>query len=136
MSFLRRLFTGSGEMPGDVRNSIASDQLLLVDEGLPGSVTFRHLRAPGRRAAFRKTAVSGGFALTARRLVVWAGRHKQIDVPLDHPLWREIDIDEDEPGRVCFAFELGAFSDKRSGRMELRFRTAKAARLRELLATR
>jgi hypothetical protein len=98
MSFLRRLFTGSGEMPGDVRRSIASDRVLLVDEGLPGSVTYRHLRAPGRRAWLRKTAVTGGFALTARRLVVWAGRHKQIDVPLDHPLRREIVVEEEEPG--------------------------------------
>lgn len=51
----------------------------MLEEGLSGSVTFRDYKAPGKRYSLRKVAVNGAIALTARRIVVWYGRHKEVD---------------------------------------------------------
>lgn len=134
MNPLRRLLLGSGRLPDELRTALAAEGVRLLDEGLPGSVTYRHYRAPGRRSNWRKEATSGAIAVSARRLVVWAERHRHIDVPLDHPLRDAIEVDVERPDRILFAYDAGAFDSARSGRVEVRLRTAQAGRIAELLA--
>jgi hypothetical protein len=130
---LRRLLLGSGRLPAQLGATLALEGLLVLDEGLPGSITFRHYRSRGRRWPWRSEPISGSVAVTARRLVVWAGRSKHIDVPLLHPALAAIEVAVDRPGRVCFAYDAGAFDGSRSGRVELRLRTSQASRVAELL---
>jgi hypothetical protein len=133
MSVLRRVLLGSGEMPGDLRSAVATEEPLVLEEGLAGSVTYRQFRAPGQFAGWRKEAVSGAIAVTGRRLVVWAGRFKHIDVPHDHPLRAGIEVIAERPDRICFAYDAGAGNPLRSGRVEVRLRTERAAHTAELL---
>jgi hypothetical protein len=130
---LRRMLLGSGRLPAELGSDLAMESLLLLDEGLSGSITFRHYRAPRSRSSWRKEPISGAIAVSSRRLVVWAGRSKHIDVPLTHPLRTAIEVTVDRPGRVCFGYDAAAFNTSRSGRVELRLRTAHAARVAELL---
>jgi hypothetical protein len=130
---LRRLLLGSGRLPAELGAALALEELLLLDEGLSGSITFRGYRSSLRRSLWRREPISGSIAVTARRLVVWAGRSKHIDVPLTHPLRAAIAVAVERPGRVCFAYDAAAFDASRSGRVELRLRTAQAARVAELL---
>jgi hypothetical protein len=130
---LRRLLLGSGRLPDDLRTAIAAEGPLLTEEGLPGSVTYRNYRAPGERAALRKEATTGAFAITGERLVVWAGGLRHIDVPHAHPQRATIDVTVDRPGRVCFGCDADATDPARSGRVEVRLRTQQASRVAELL---
>jgi hypothetical protein len=86
VNLVQRLLLGTGQLPTDLRAELAAEQPVVIVEGLTGVVTLRHYRAPGRRYGIAKSAVSGAVAVTRQSLVVWAGRQKQVDVPLDHPL--------------------------------------------------
>ena len=74
MGLLRRARLASGRLPVELRSSISAEELLVLAEGLPGSVTCRHYRAPGQYASWRKDPAAGTIAVTDRRLVVWAGQ--------------------------------------------------------------
>lgn len=132
---LRRLLTGDGRLPPALRASLTEgDDIAFLAEGLTGSVTRRNFRAPGQRAVWERSAVSGAIAITSRRLVVWAGRSKHIDIPLDHPMRAAIEIVADRPDRVVFAYDIGAFRPDSTGQVLVRLRTPDAARVVSLTA--
>ena len=134
MSALRRLLLGSGRLPEHLRVQLLADDVLVLEEGLFGSVTYRNYRAPGRRTTLRKQAVSGAIAMTADRLVVWAGGMKHIDVPRGNALWRATDVQAETPEQVRLAYDAGATNTALSGRVEVRLHTGQAARIAELHA--
>jgi hypothetical protein len=132
MGYVRRLLLGSGRMPDDLRATLDGEDVLLLEEGLYGSITYRNFRSPGRRSNWKRSGVSGGVACTARRFLVWVSRSdSHLDVPHDHPRRNAMAVTAEEADRVCIAYDApdGA---KWSGRVELRFRTAQANRIAEL----
>jgi len=136
MNPLRRLLLGSGRFPADLRAELQAERARVLEEGLAGSITYRGYRAPGRRYSFRKVAVNGAIAITERRLVARVGRGQEVDLPLDDPRLGAIGATLDAPDRLCLGFDAGAFRDDRSGTVELRFTTAQAGRVVELLGVR
>jgi hypothetical protein len=133
MGLLRRLFLGSGRFPEDVRTTLVAEGPSVLEEGLAGSITYRHYRAPGTRSNWRKVGITGAIAVTDRRLVVWGGRDKQIDIPLGDERFAQLEISLDPPDRVLFACDAETFSDSRSGRVEIRLRCPRAAQVVEQL---
>jgi hypothetical protein len=67
-SLLYRLF-GIGKIPDALRIQPQSEGMVLLDEGVKGSVTYRNFHAPGRRDAWRRQWYTGSIALTKMRLV-------------------------------------------------------------------
>ena len=133
MKSLRNLMLGSGRLPDDLRAASTAEGLLFLEEGLSGSITYRNYRAPGQRSSLNKQATTDAIVVTSRRLIGWAAGGKNIDVPLDHSLRAAINITLDRPDRICFAYDAGKFSTERSGTIEVRLRTARAAQVAELL---
>jgi len=129
-----RFLVGSGRLPAQIRAELARTDVILLEEDLGGSVTYRNYRAPGRFSNWRKDAATGSVAVTANRLVVWAGHFKHIDVPLDHPVRATIEVVAERPDRVCFAYDAGTTNPAKSGRVEVRLRTPRAERIAQLLA--
>ena len=134
MDPIRRVLLGPGRLPEGLRSALAGEGLLFLEEGLAGSVTYRNFRAPGEHAKWRKEVVAGAIALTGRRrLVVWAGRFKHIDVPLDHPLWATIEVSSPRPDRLRFAYDADVTGAPRSGRVEVSLRTPQAAQVLQFI---
>jgi hypothetical protein len=133
VNVLRRLLLGSGRFPDELSTSLRGEGIEVLEEGVSGSVTFRDYKAPGRRYSLRKVAVNGAIALTSRRIVVWYGRHKEVDIPVDHALLGALSATLDEPNRLRLSYSAQAFHRDRSGTVELRFTTPQAARLVERL---
>ena len=133
MNPLRKMMLGSGRISDDLRAALAAEGPLFMEEELTGSITYRNYRAPGQYSGLRKQATSGAIAVTPQRLVVWAGRGKNIDVPIDHPLRAAINVTLDKPDRICFAYDAGRFSADRSGTVEVRLRTVQAPQVADLL---
>ncbi len=130
MNFVQRLLLGPGLLPDELRAELAAEQPVVIVEGLTGIVTLRHYRAPGRRYGIAKSAVSGAVAVTRQRLVVWAGRQKQVDVPLDHPLRGAVQLGVEGPDRLLVTIaDLSRFNPATSGTMEIRLTTPDAARI-------
>ncbi|GAA2379606.1 hypothetical protein [Dactylosporangium salmoneum] len=125
---------GSGRVPEQLRAELAGEPAVLLENGLRGSVTYRDYRTPHQFSSLRKQGTYGAIAITATRLLVWAGGRKHIDVPLSHPDRADIEISADRPDRICFAYDAGASDPTRSGRVEIRLCTAQAGHIVQLAA--
>jgi hypothetical protein len=133
MSLVRRFLFGSGRLPKMVRDQISSEEVLLLEEGLGGSITYRRYRAPGKRARLKKVAIAGAVCITDRRLLVWGARGKLIDVPFDDERFAAIEVQAEELDKILFAWEASVFHDNRSGRVEVRLHPLAAAQVVVLL---
>lgn len=124
----------AGRLPDDVRASLAAEELLVLDEDLLGSITYRRYRANGVRVRRKQVALAGAVAVTTRRLLVWAAGSKHVDVPLAHPLRLALDV-QAEKDLLHIAYDAKAFRADRSGRVELRFTTTHAKTVARLLGS-
>ena len=134
-TLLYRLF-GVGRIPRQWRTMLESEGLVLADEGIAGSVTYRDFRAPGKRSAWRKVAFSGSIALTKTRLLAVQYANPAINIPLDDERFGQLRISVEGKGTLLVAFDASLFHNNWSGTMEYRFRTSQAQTLFETLRSR
>lgn len=133
-TLLHRLFK-VGTLPRRLRAALEAEGLVLVDEGLRGSVAFHRFRAPGKRFSRRREWFTGAVALTRARFVAFAYGRRLVDVPLDDPRLGEVEARVDAPSWLVLGFDAGLFHPERSGRIEVRIRTRFAAEIAERLRT-
>jgi hypothetical protein len=132
---LRRLLLGSGRLPVQVRALLATEGVVLLDEGLSGSITYRDYHAAGTYSSLRKVAASGAIVVTNERLVVWAAKAKAIDVPLRDPIRAALTVipTGNPTDGLTFRYNAAAFSPDRRGTVEVHFRTTAAVAVLQLL---
>ena len=99
MGIFGRLFY-SGKLPQPLRAELDAEGVVLLEEDLRGTVTYRNYRAPGKRYGIRKTRIAGAIAVTRQRVVAWGMGGRQIDVPLGYP---GVEIARDGEEKVVFA---------------------------------
>jgi hypothetical protein len=125
---VRPLLGGGGPaVPTDLRQYLEMTRgpggggLVLLEEYLRGSVTYRRYRAPGRAAWLEKQGVSrGAVAITdAGSLLIWTAR-EQMDAPRPSVSDR-VRITQDRD-RVCFTYDAGYNNPARRGTVEVRLR--------------
>ena len=124
-TLLYRLF-GVGRMPAQWRATIEPEGIVLIDEGIGGSVTYRDFRAPGKRFAWRKVAFSGSIALTKTRLLALHYANPVINVPLDDQRLHQMRFSVEGEDKLLVAFNANLFHNDWSGTIEYRFRTEQA----------
>jgi hypothetical protein len=124
-TLLYRLF-GVGKIPARWRATIESEGVVLMDEGIGGTVTYRDFRSPGSRASWKKSAFSGAIALTRTRLLALQFSSPVIDVPFDDDRLRQMQFSVENQDRVLIAFNANLFHHDWSGTIEYRFRTPEA----------
>jgi hypothetical protein len=124
-----------GRLPDDLRASLAADgATLALLENLVVVVTYRNYHdAVGRYSSLRKQMMRGAIAITERTLIVYAGRLLHIRTPHQDPVRDGIEVAAEQSDRLCIAYDAGATSTSRKGRVELRLRTDRAAELADLL---
>lgn len=124
-TLLYKLF-GIGRVPKRVRAGLEAEQILILEEGIGGSVTYRKYRARGKRFGLRRVWFTGSLAATRTRIVAFAYSRNILNVPFDHPRHGNLDI-QVEPGNVLLvAFDAQDFHPEQSGRIEFRFRAERA----------
>ena len=134
-ALLYRLFK-IGRVPWRLLAALQAEGLVLLDEGLRGSVGYRSFRAPGKRFSRRREWFTGALALTRVRFAAFAYGRRLVNVPLDDPRLAEIEVRAETPGSLLAAFDAGLFHPERSGRVEIRFRTDLAATIADHLRAR
>src|SRR3712207_1588484 len=80
-SFMYRL-VGLGKIPRPLMAQLNSEGIILMDEGIKGSVTYIDFSAPGRYSSWRRQWYTSSIALTELRLVALRYSQPIIDVPL------------------------------------------------------
>jgi hypothetical protein len=124
-TLLYRLF-GVGGMPPQWRAAINSEGVVVSDEGIRGSVTYRDFHAPGKSFLWRKGAFSGAIALTKTRLLALHYANPAINVPLSDQRFSKLQISVEGEATLLIAFDASLFHNDWSGTIEYRFRTEQA----------
>ena len=135
---LARIFLGSGTFKPEVRAALESEGVVVLEEGLSGSVRYRHFRAPGKRFHGKVVAMRMALAVTERRLVAYSssGRNKLMDSPFDDPRLDALTVTA-EGDRLDFHVDYARMGEpKVSGEVTIRARTPAAARIAEHVSSR
>ena len=130
-TLLHRLF-GFGGVPEAMKPILEQEGIVLLDEGIGGSITFRNFRAPGKRYSYRKNWFTGSLVVTELRFAGFAFRRPVINVPLEGPHLDKLDCSlEKEHAVLRVAFDSSDFHEDWSGMIECRFRTPMARQFLE-----
>lgn len=125
-TLLYRLF-GIGKIPAQYRAALESEGVVLSDEGIKGSVTYRNFRSPGRRSNWKRQWYTASIILTKTRLLAFAYSNQIIDVPLTDERFRRLQFSLENENNLSIAFDASLFHNDWSGTIEYRFKTAQAA---------
>jgi hypothetical protein len=128
-----RLF-GLGKMPQQFLTTLNSEGLLLLDEGIKGSLTYRDFRAPGKRSGWQRVWFSSCVAITNGRLFALHNSNPAINVPFSDERIRKMQFSIEGDETLLVAFDAGLFHSDWSGSLEYRFRTPEAKAFLELLS--
>lgn len=84
-----RLF-GAGKLPAKFAITAATEGVVLSDEGLHGSLTYRNFHRPGSYSGLRKVGMVASIVVTGQRLAAFNGENTIIDVPFTDERLRQI----------------------------------------------
>ena len=124
-TLLYRLF-GLGKISQPLLKQLKSEGVLLLDEGVPGTVTYRNFRSPSRYSNWRREWFTASIALTQVRLIALRPSSPIIDVPLTDERIRRLSLSQEGSTTLVVAFDAALFHDNWSGAIEYRFRTPQA----------
>ncbi len=126
---------GVGKMPRHAKGMVEAEGIVLSDEGVRGTLTYKGYRAPWKRYWWRKVGFAGSVVLTNRRFVGYAFSQPVVDLSLEDVRWAKLDVAVERGHVLRISFEASDFHKDRSGRIECRWSTPQAQsfewRLRE-----
>ncbi|HEX6652155.1 MAG TPA: hypothetical protein VF072_05385 [Thermoleophilaceae bacterium] len=139
MGFLTNLLLGKGTLKPALRAALESEGLVLIEEGLVGSIRYSNFKAPGKRFKGKITGACFGLGVSERRLALYcrSGRAKLIDQPFTEPRLSALDVSQDGVDGVAFLIDYDRAEVPRvSGQMTIRMRTPNAASVAAELSAR
>jgi hypothetical protein len=139
MGLFTRLLLGKGTLKPNLRAALESEGVVLIEEGLTGSIRYSNFKAPGRRYKGKITGECFGLGISEQRLALYcrSGRVKLIDQPFTEPRLSALDVSLDGDDRVELRIDYDrAAVPKVSGQMTIRARTPNAATVVEELSAR
>jgi hypothetical protein len=139
LSFLAKLLLGDGTLKPDLRAALEAEGLVLIEEGLGGSVRYKRFRAPGKRFHGKVTGERIGLAISKERLVVYcrSGRAKLIDTAFSNPRVSMLDVSlvDDDKVAIRIDYDRGDVP-KVSGEVTVRAKTPNATTIVDHLRAR
>lgn len=124
-TLLYRLF-GIGKIPAQYRAALTSEGILLSDEGIKGSVTYRNFRSPQRYSNWKRQWYAASITLTQTRLLAFQYSTPIIDVPLTDERFQRLQFSLEDETTLLIAFDAALFHNDWSGTIEYRFKTPHA----------
>lgn len=121
-SLLYRLF-GLGKIPAKYRIDLITEGIIILDEGVKGSVTYKNFRSPTRYANWKRQWYPASIALTRFHLHAFAYSSPIIDVSLTDGRFRQIQFSLEDENTLLAAFDASLFHNDWSGNLEYRFKT-------------
>lgn len=131
-ALLYRLF-GFGKIPAVYLLPLQAEGVVLLDEGVKGSVTYLDFHRPGKSSGWERRWFVASVVLTKTRWVALNAGSPIINVPLTDERIQRMRCSLEDAETLCVAFDAGLFQPDWSGTIEYRFHTAEAQRFLELL---
>lgn len=100
--------------------------IVLFEQDVKGSMTFRNFRSPGRYSSWRKVAITSLLILTKKNIIALKGSSPIINVPLTDARLRQMKFSLEGEKTLLVAFDANLFQPDWSGEIEYRFHTPRA----------
>jgi hypothetical protein len=139
VGWFTNLLLGKGTLKPSLRAALESEGLVLIEEGLVGSIRYSNFKAPGKRFKGKITGECFGLGISERRLAIYcrSGRVKLIDQPFTDPRLSTLEVSLDGDDAVAVLIDYDRVDVPRvSGQMTIRARTPNAASVVEELTAR
>ena len=114
---------GIGKFPAIYNTELTAEGVVLSDEGLKGSVTYRNYHRPGMSAGYKYVGYIMSITVTNVRVAAYSGENPLINVPFTDERLRQIAFSVEAGGSLLAAFDASLFHDDWSGQIEYRFKT-------------
>jgi len=139
VNFLAKLLLGDGTLKPELRAALEAEGLVLIEEGLPGSLRYKRFRAPGRLHHGKVTPERIGLGISEKRFVMYcrSGRVELVDSPYTSPLLRAVEISLQGDDKVAIRVDYDrAGVPKVTGEITISARTPNAREIVEQLNAR
>jgi hypothetical protein len=127
---------GVGKIPAQLKAQLEREGVLLQEEGISGSTTYRNFHRPGAYSGWRREWYSASLTITQTRVVGLASSRPILNVPLTDTRLQRLHISVENGDALLMAFDAALFHTDWSGAIEYRFRTPQAQAFWGLLAAR
>jgi hypothetical protein len=137
-TLLYRIF-GLGKIPKRMLPALKEEGIVLIDEGISGSITFRNFRAPRRYYGRKWSWITGSLVLTGKRFAAFTFYpyfNPIINIQLDDERLKKLHCSLKENRTLCILFDPSSFKEGWSGSIKCRFSTPKARLFLEQLRQR
>jgi hypothetical protein len=132
VGFLARLLLGNGTLKPELKAELDSEGLVLIEEGLGGSVRYKRFKAPGRRFRGKITGERIGLGISEKRIVAFcrSGRVKLMNSEWTSAHLSMLDVSLEGDDRAVFRIDYDSGDDpKFSGEIAIHVKTPNAARI-------
>lgn len=139
MGLLDRFRLGNGAMKPELRAELESEGLVLIEEGLPGTIRYDRFKAPGRRFYGKVTGERLAIGLSDERFVVYcrSGSVELMDSPYTSPRLSALEVDVEDGDTLALKVDYDRLGEPRiSGTITVRAKTERAAEIAEQLRAR
>jgi len=116
---------GLGRISARKREKLEQEGIVLVEEGLSGSVLCQDFRAPGQYAALRKWGVVGWMALTRDAFHTY-GNTGSLNMNVSRERWAELQCEVVKEDKLRITLDASLFMEKASGTITVSFKTPNA----------
>jgi hypothetical protein len=131
-TLLHRIF-GWGKIPKKYAPTLYDEGIVLLDQGIAGSITLKKVKAPGRYHSWKRSWFTGCLVITEKTFAAFTFMKPLIYVPLDHEEFSALHFTIEADNRLLITYDASAFNEKWSGTIECRFKTPQAWMFRERL---
>ena len=132
-TLLHRFFR-LGKLPRKYAPTLRGEGIILIDEGIGGSITFKRFRAPGRRHSLKRSWFTGCLVLTEKTFAAFTWMRPLIFVPRADNRLSQLRRSLEGGGTLLISYDASLFNEKWSGTVECWFKTAQAQLFLEQLA--
>lgn len=123
-----------GRLPQEVRRELGGESIVMLDEGVSGSLTVKDFSGPRRRSSWRRRGLVGCLLVTNQRLMATGLGNRLLDVELEDPRLAKVVSSVPEKEILQLAFRAETFFEGYRGEMILRYRTPLAGAFYELVS--
>jgi len=125
---IRAWFANIGKLPAALMVELQSEGIILMNEKLRGTITYRDFHAPGKRFLYKKSAFTSTIVVTQTRLFATSFSKPAINVPFTDERIRLMQFSVADGPKLCVFFDAPLFHPDWSGKLEFRFKTQEAQR--------
>lgn len=133
-SLLHQVF-GLGKIPKAMVPVLEQEGIIMKEEGISGSVTFRNFRAPWKRYGYRRNWFLGSIVITEKRFAAFQFSKPIINVSLEKDHLDKLRRTLEGEDTLCVQFDAADFHEDWSGAIACRFTTPDARLFLERLGS-